>query len=408
MFYVEQPFLTEEDAITMIQEVSQTDPGMLELREKIVDPILEVIQKPGNMRKYISYGSEFLEANADMLSKQFPTSYVSYPIKYVDEVLKLFGFTVAELKSTVRGILKKYIANSNFLATTESPTNIIHTIILIYTDMLTDSAQVRHYRNNLRDSARQQLGLTLYGLAMKHYFPSSTPDPKVMEYTYNRLDRSWDIVRDENIINWIGMCVDTSYAYWRTKLSLELTPKVFVNFMERVRTTLFQKMRQLTNEYTKDINEHNSVGNDIADDDEYVDKTELLKIRNTLVRRISGGDEIYKNKGDLYKGIAKLKNVKLDDLYDFAQKISKKDIGNIIDMILYVFISKEGNAINDINSTKYIQRITKFPTAVDRAISGKPVILPLVEKYSEDSNIVKAYICFIATYIMRRINDVNQ
>ena len=191
-------------------------------------------------------------------------------------------------------------------------------------------------------------------------------------------------------------------------MSLNLTPKVLVNFLERIRTTIFQKMRNLTTEYVKDKDAKHSIGADISDDDEYVEKSELLKIRNTLVRRAFGGDELYKQKGDLYKGIAKWKNVKLDDLYEFSQKVTKKDMSLVVDMILYVFITKEGNSLEDINSVKYINRITKFPTAVDRAVSGKPVILPMVEQYHVNDNIVKAYICLVATYILRRINDAVQ
>jgi hypothetical protein len=80
----------------------------------------------------------------------------------------------------------------------------------------------------------------------------------------------------------------------------------------------------------------------------------------------------------------------------------------IIDTILYVFITRDGNDVKDINSTAYISRITNFPTAIDRAISGKPIIITMTKKYKVDSSIVKAYICLIATYIMYRINDVTK
>lgn len=79
----------------------------------------------------------------------------------------------------------------------------------------------------------------------------------------------------------------------------------------------------------------------------------------------------------------------------------------IIDTIFYVFISKEGNTIEDINTTKYISRITNLPTAIDRAVAGKPIIDRMAKKYSVDQTIVRAYICLIATYIMYRINDVK-
>jgi hypothetical protein len=98
----------------------------------------------------------------------------------------------------------------------------------------------------------------------------------------------------------------------------------------------------------------------------------------------------------------------MNSLYEYStQKISIEDIGRIIDTIFYVFIVKDGNSINDINSAKYIGRITNFPTAIDRAIAGKPIILPFSKKYKVNDSIVKAHICLVATYIMRRINDVK-
>lgn len=409
MFFTEQPtFYTESEVMELLQEAAADDPGVVELREELIMPIIQVLQKPSNVKKYIQYGSEFLEANAEMLGKQYPTAYVSYPRKYVDDVVSLFGWTVADLKAKAKQIFKKHISNNEFASVTESPTNIIHAIVMVYSDMHTVDSHVKRDRNNLRDSAKQQMGVTLYGLAMKHYFPSFPPNPKIMEYTYNRLDRSWDLVREGDVISWIGNNVDTSFAYWRTKLSLNVTPQVLVHFLERVRTTIFQKMRGIANQYTIDKDAQNSVGTDVAGDDEYVDKREFSKIRNNLVRKMFGGDDMYKKNGVLYEAIANHKNVKRESLYNFAQKIDKNDVGNIIDLILYVFITKEGNKIEDINSTKYINRITKFPTAIDRAIPGKPVILPLHEKYKEEDNIIKAYICLVATYIMQRINDVMQ
>jgi hypothetical protein len=408
MFITEQPsFYTESEVMMLLQEAAADDPGVVELREELIIPIIQVLQKPSNVKKYIQYGSEFLEANAEMLGRQYPTDYVSYPRKYVDDIVGLFGWTVAELKAKAKSIFKKHISNNEFASVTESPTNIIHAIVMIYSDMHTTDSHVKNNRNNLRDSAKQQMGVTLYGLAMKKYFPSYPPNPKTMEYTYNRLDRSWDLVREENVINWIGYNVDTSFAFWRTKLALNVTPQILVHFLERVRTTIFQKLRAIANQYNIDMEAQNSVGGDVAGDDEYVDKREFAKLRNNLLRKIFGGDELYKKNGTLYEAIATYKNVKREKLYNFAQKVERADVGNIIDLILYVFITKEGNKIEDINSTKYINRITKFPTAIDRAIPGKPVVLPMHEKYKEEDNIIKAYICLVATYIMQRINDVT-
>jgi hypothetical protein len=49
-----------------------------------------------------------------------------------------------------------------------------------------------------------------------------------------------------------------------------------------------------------------------------------------------------------------------------------------------------------------------MPTAVDRAIQGKPIITPLVNRYKAKGEIVKAYICLVATYILNRVNEARK
>lgn len=406
-FMCEQPILSEQEAWNLIQESSFDDPGKVMMREKLLDPVIRVMKTPSGTKKYLKVGNDFIDANAEMLAKQYPTKRVVFPRKYVDEVLAIFGFTVPELKKTIKEILKTHVSEADFNTIVSYPSNVIHAMVLIYSDMVTDPAHVKDGRNLIRDSARQQMGLTVYQSAFNKFFPSPHPKESIMEYTYQHLDRSWNLVKDENMINWIGESVETSYAFHRTKLAVDLTPKVFVDFMNRVWNTFRQNLQTIANRYYADLDAGNEMAPD-TEDASNITTNELTKIRNNLVRKISGGDDLYHRMNQTYKAIAELKVIKPPEaLYEFAQKVDKKDIGNIIDVILYVFIVKEGNTLDDINSSKYIGRITKFPTAIDRAIAGKPIILPMCEKYEVQDKLVKAYICYIATYIMQRINDVR-
>jgi hypothetical protein len=260
----------------------------------------------------------------------------------------------------------------------------------------------------LRDSAKQQLGLTVYNNTFNHFFHPPHPVESTMAYVYLTLDNSWGIVKSENVINWIGNTIETCFAAWRTRISLDMSPKILVDFLNRVRSSFQQNLRLLANQYFNNLDKGNLVADDIDSNAEYLETKNTIKIREGLIRRINSGDQLYKEKGNLYTGIARLKNVKVDTLYNFAQTISSTDIGIIMDTIFYVFLVVEDNNIEDINSTKYISRITNLPTAIDRAVAGKPIILPISKKYKVDQNIVKAYICLIATYIMYRINDVKK
>lgn len=407
---VEDDIYTEQEVLDLIMEGTFDDPAKIEMREKLLDPVIKVLQTRNGFLNYINLGNQYIDANAEMLAKQYPTTKVVFPRKYVDEVLNLFGFDKSELQQLLRDMLKRYVNNAaDFNSIISYPTNAIHAMALIFSDMVTDVSFMKDGRNRLRDSARQQLGITVYQTAFLKFFKPSPPHPipTTMEYTYMHLDRSWNLVKDGDVITWIGDAVETSFAKHRTKLSLDLTPKVFCDFMNRVWNTFRQNIATLANRYYKDIDAKNSVAED-TNEGERIETNEFTKIRNNLVRRISGGDELYCKMNDTYRAIADMKAVKPPELlFDFAQKVDKKDIGNIVDLILYVFITKEGNTLEDINSVKYIKRITKFPTAIDRAVGGKPVILPMCEKYEATDKIVKAYICFVATYIMQRINGAR-
>lgn len=397
MFFLQEAF-TEEEA-TIFVEASIHDPENTPLRTQIIEPIISVLEHPKSRTEYIKYGNEFLEANSEMLSKEFPTKPVSFPRAYVDNIFRMFGFEQKTFKETIKQILKSVNDKTSFQTIVQNPTNVIHSIVLVYADM------IQH--RQLRDSARQQMGLSVYNNVFNHFFHPPHPIESTMAYVYLNLDNSWNLVKSENVINWIGGTIETAYGFWRTKMDLNMSATVLVQFLNRVRTSFQQNLRLLANQYFDNMDKGNLIGDDVNSSDEYLETNNTIKIRQGLVRRINGGDQLYKDKGNLYIGIARLKNVRVDSLYDFAQQIHSDDIGNIIDTIFYVFIVKEGNTIEDINTTKYISRITNLPTAIDRAIAGKPIISTLSKKYKVDQSIVKAYICLIATYIMYRINDVK-
>lgn len=369
------------------------------LREKLIDPIFEVLEDPKNRKQYIAYGSEFLDANAEMLSKEYPTTRVTFPRRYVARVDEMFGWTEEELKELLKELLKPLKDKTTYQTFLASPTNFIHALVLFYADMF--------LHRQLRDSARQQMGLSMYNVTFNRQFPDMIPSNAVMAYTYSTLDNSWGLVRAENVMNWIGQTMDGAYAHHRTNLSLKMSLETLVNFVKDARNRFQQNMRVLSNRYYANLDKANEVGSDLKGDEDYVVTTNTITIRNNLLRLIKTGDQDYKEKGRLYTGTAKMKNVKVDDLYELAQKVKYPDISDIIDLIFYIFIVKENHTIEDINTSKYISRITNLPTAIDRAIPGKPVIVPMSKKYKYNDSIVKAYICLLATFILYKINRVK-
>ena len=396
MFLTE--FVPSEDDVRIIFETAINNPKYNGFREGIIDPIIAKLSTPEGRKKYVGYGDDFLAANSDMLAKEYPTKAVTFPKRYVDDIIALFGFTLSSLKEEVTKVAKSVNDSASFKTIINTPTNVIHTIALFYSDMIGNRL--------LRDSAKQQMGLTIYNLMFNKYF-GSVYSESVMAYTYMNMSRTWGIVQSENLVSWIGNTVDTSYAFWKTSLSVNMSPNILLKFLNRVRTSFNQNMKHLKSEFTKNLQNGNLIGGDLDGSEDYVVTSNFTVVRQNLIRLIRTGDTIYSSEGELYKAISRLKNVKCCELFELAQKVDPKDIGTIMDAIFYVFINKEGNDMKDINSTLYISRITNMPTAIDRAIAGKPIILPLSKKYKVDSSIIKAYICLVATYIMQRIGDAN-
>lgn len=395
MFILEQELSEAEAAMYIMEGVTNSNI----LKTEIAEPMYAKLSDPKVRKAYTALGEEFLAANAEMLAKEYPTTAVSFPRKYVDNVINLFGFTTASLKKIMREALKEVDASKEFLHIMASPTNVIHIIIMCYSDMTENRL--------LRDSAKQQLALTMYSRMYQKYFPS-TMNEALMAYTYSQLNQTWNIVRDENVINWIGGMVETVYEHHHSKIVLDLNMKTVVVVLNGIRNNFNQSMCLLANKYNDNKDKGVLVGDDLQGDEDYVDTNAYTGIRNNLMALIKNGDRLYNSFSELYKGMGRYKNVDAKALYDLAQRVKHPDIANIMDLIFYVFLVKEGHTVAEINSNAYISRITNFPTAVDRCIKGKPVIIPMCEKYKEDQDIVRAYICLVAAYILNRINDVNQ
>ena len=398
MFHLDSE-LTMQEALDLIQE-AVTDEENLEFKELLHDPIISVLETPSGQKEYIKLGSSFLEANMEMLSEEYPTKAVVFPRTYVDKVFELFGFEMSEFKLILKELMKKVSDKTSFQTIIATPTNVIHTLALYYSD-------IKNHKQ-LRDSARQQLSLSVYNNIFNKYFTPPHPNVAVMGYVYSTLDNSWGIVKSENIINWIGNTTETAYAFYRDKMAVEISMKIVVDFLNRLRNSFNQNMKLLRNKYGEYLTSGEMIGEDIDGNAEYLSTKNTIQIVNNLMRKIKEGDALYSEMNDTYAGIARLKNVKANALYEFAQKVEHSDIRMIMSTILYVFLTKEDHNIDEINSSKYISRITNFPTAIDRAIEGKPIILPMSKKYKTDASIVKAYICFVATYILARMNEINK
>lgn len=394
--FFEESFFEIDEALAFIQEASSVSNN--KLRIEIIEPIIKTLETKQGAGAYLKFGTEFIEANADMLAREFPTKRVSFPKKYVDNIFNVFGFTKEEFRKTVKELCAE-INGSAFATVQATPTNIIHTVVLFYSDMT--------FNRYVRDSARQQLALTVYHVMFNKFY-HALPDEKVMAYTYMHLNRNWNIVKAEDMMTWISDIVDSAYAFYKTRLTINTTMQTIINFLNRVRAQMRQAMAQLANVYFKNQTEGNRVNEDSETGADYIVTDDTSHVRNLLIQLIKRGDSLYRNEGELYTGVARLKNVSSKALYELAQQVTTKDISELIDLIFYVFIVKEGHTLQEINSSTYIGGITNMPTKVDRCIPGRPIIAPYVKKYKSKKELVVAYICLIATWIMLRINDVTK
>ena len=195
---------------------------------------------------------------------------------YVDNIFNMFGFNKNTFKENLKSILKNVSDKTEFQTIVANPTNVIHAIVLVYADSIQHRA--------LRDSARQQMGLSIYNNNFNAFFHPPHPVESTMAYTYMNLDNSWNLVKSENIINWIDLTIETAFQYWRSRLDVEMDTSVLVQFLNRVRTSFRQNLRLLANQYFKTVEENkgNLVGTDVSSDDMYFETNNTVKLRDGL------------------------------------------------------------------------------------------------------------------------------
>ena len=249
MDFIDESYFSIDEALTFIQE---SNDSTMRLRAEVIEPIMKTLDTKKGSDEYLKFGTEFIEANADMLAREFPTKRVSFPKKYVDNILGVFGFELESFKKTIKSLCED-INGSDFKTIISTPTNIIHAIVLFYSDMT--------FNRYVRDSARQQLALTVYHVMFNKFY-HGLPDEKVMAYTYMHLNRNWDIVKAEDMMTWISDKVDSAYAFYKTQLTINTTMKTIVMFLNRVRTQIRQAMQQLANVYYQNQTEGNRVNED--------------------------------------------------------------------------------------------------------------------------------------------------
>ena len=267
--FIDEMFLSIDEAMTFIESASVD--SRTRLKVEIIEPIMKVLDTKAGSDAYLKFGTEFIEANADMLAREFPTKRVSFPKKYVDNIFSVFGFDKDEFKKTFKEICAD-INGSDFKTIMATPTNVIHTIVLFYSDIT--------YNRYVRDSARQQLALTVYHVMFNKFY-HSLPDEKVMAYTYLHLNRNWAIIKAEDMMTWISDMVDSAYAFYKTKLTLNTTAHTIIMFLNRLRAQMRQSMAQLAHVYFKNQEEGNRVNDDATTGDhEYIVSDDTSQIRS--------------------------------------------------------------------------------------------------------------------------------
>ena len=83
------PDLSPDEILSFFSESATDKPNSL--KTNIIDPMINKFKDTGVKKSYIDLANEFIDLNADMLAKQYPTATVVFPRLYVDNVLGVFG-----------------------------------------------------------------------------------------------------------------------------------------------------------------------------------------------------------------------------------------------------------------------------------------------------------------------------
>ena len=94
--YINEQFITEEDVLFILETESVLDKSS-NCKQYLIDPVFDKLDDINIRKKFIEFGDQFLELNTEMLSKEYPTTRVKYPRRYVDSLFEMFGFSLESI-----------------------------------------------------------------------------------------------------------------------------------------------------------------------------------------------------------------------------------------------------------------------------------------------------------------------
>ena len=354
----------------------------------IYPKIEAVLKTPKGNSDFKTMVGRYIDRNSSKLYTLGPQYLIPFTDNDKEGYFNLFNLNQKEVKVIVREITSNLNDKSNFIYLNNNPLFFVFYSCIRYYHMKVDKVGL--------NSALAIYALAVYPSVYVNFFRFD-PNPKVMDYTINRLSNKFLIKEAGNIFTALVMSIRTAYDTLKKDM-LNPTDADIIKFVSRVHTSQKSLIRNIADNYYDDYKHNRQIGGERElNDDEVIDNdyennsTVVDTVTNKVfIPIISSGLNL-----QFISIASKAAGISLADLQYYVSKILtekyKTDIHDFIHAVLFRFLYDENHKPSEINSSAWIAHATKLFKQTNSNNPNINTVKTLLNKWASNVGIYTKY-----------------
>jgi len=318
------------------------------LAQELYPYVEKTFADPKKIKEYENIIGRYIDKNSELLSAIGPLDIIVFTEYDKSLIYELIGVTADQIKS-IKAKSKARKTKDNLV---ESPFSTLMGVVVRYFALKGDKDE------KLLKLSILYLVMSMYPFIYRRSFPY-TPVENIMVYTINHLSEKYKIKQTGNLM---FALIETGYgAYTLHKTGMIQGNDVSQNdFIYAVKTRTSSLLKNIAKEFYKNHKDGKYLNVEIEDtvNDTHREADSSTYAINRKVDDISLKLIIDGPPMKLITMAAKTNKVSINELRNYVSQMvindNKKEISDVIEGILFLYLFNEKNNLDDINSDKFL------------------------------------------------------
>ncbi len=378
-------YILESSNVDLFEEASESTSKIIV--DTLYPTVNKVLSTPEGDRKFKAIIGSFIDRNGPKLHTAGPQYNIPFTEKDKADYLNLFGFSMQDLKLTIKQALAAVNNKASFQIVNGNPIYAVFYCVIRFYAIKKDGKSL-----NLALAA---FALSMYPMVFWKYFKYGANEA-TMQYTIDHLSNKFNIKKTNHIFGLLMGTIQQCFKF-HEKFIITGTDVSFVNFTMRVKNAFNSALKKIASEfynnYSKGLAVH--VTSDEFEDNAVVDvDNDSNKVEGVTDKIVSNlltvGLDL-----KLAEMAAKGCGCSISDTRTYLNKILTTEnpqiIRSFIESIIFVFMYQSHKSAYEINSKAFLEfclALYKKTNSADKNIGN---IKKILDKWSDVVGLTKSF-----------------